>query len=350
MVDGIVREVFRCPAGPGRLRRADRGEGVGAGPDTARAGAGVRAHRRGGVRARRRARPEGRVRWLRRGGSARRGRARATRAARAAQVRAYLVPRARGGSRGPAPTGSSRLQRARGRRRRSARPPPLPSPRPAPAPHHRTATPAAAATGQPQPEAKSAVASLGLTGEALKVQGRFVLKVTSTEPGGPAQHGDRAGRRDRRRQRRSSRPSISSTPWRRRGGTLNLIVLDINSGKGARVAVDLTGTKAGGPVAVNPNQPAPAPAPVPSPAPVPPRRSLGFSAEPVSLGLHTGMKIVTVDKGSLAEKAGSSRATSSRRSTTRGSPASRRSPPALHRAARSSAWPSATAAPGRTRC
>ena len=213
-----------------------------------------------------------------------------------AQVRAYLVSRARGGWEG---TGADWFESTSNELVPAAAgdpPPPVaiavagteagaPAPSPAPAP----------TAPQAQPEAKSALASLGLTGEGMKVQGRFVLKVTSTEPGGPAQRaGIEPGDVIVAANERELTGLDQLDALAKQGGTLNLVVLDINSGKGARVAVDLTGAKAGGPVAVNPNQPAPAP----------PKRSLGFSAEPVSLGLRTGMKIVTVDKGSLAETAG----------------------------------------------
>src|SRR5262249_20176436 len=83
----------------------------------------------------------------------------------------------------------------------------------------------------------------------------------------------------------------------RQGGTLALVVVDVNTGNGVRVDVALGKAIGGGPaVATEPN-PRPAPAETARP-------SIGLSAEPVTLGQRTAMKVVRVEPGSAAQKAG----------------------------------------------
>jgi S1-C subfamily serine protease len=143
-----------------------------------------------------------------------------------------------------------------------------------------------------------------LSGEGLNVQGRFVLRVTAVERGRPAQ---KAGLEpgdvivavnDRELKDAGQLDEIVG-----KGGPLNLVVVDINSGKAARVVVDLAGAGAPGvnpPVVASPTQPDQ----TSSPAPAGSRRSLGISAEPVTLGQRTAMKVVGVEPGSPGQKAG----------------------------------------------
>ena len=86
----------------------------------------------------------------------------------------------------------------------------------------------------------------------------------------------------------------------------NLIVLDVNTGKPARVPIELSasdrGASANGlpPVAsTKPDAPV-----TPGPAPAGSSRSLGISAEPVAVGKRTGMKVIRVVPGGPAQLAG----------------------------------------------
>jgi S1-C subfamily serine protease len=149
-----------------------------------------------------------------------------------------------------------------------------------------------------------------LTGEAKTVQGKFVVRVSSVEPGGAAQRaglepGDIIiGANDKGLTGAEDLEALAQ-----RGGRLNLIVLDVNNGKTARVPVELgaigrPGTTGGlPPLADQPR------APVPSQDATNPDlraagRSLGISAEPVTVGRRTGMKVIGVHPGSPAQKAG----------------------------------------------
>jgi S1-C subfamily serine protease len=209
------------------------------------------------------------------------------------QVRAYLVPRARGGWEGTSPDWfevTSNTPVAEG----PTDPPPAAN-EPAPGARPGPSGPADA------PASKSALTALGLSAEGMNAQGRFVIRVTSVERGGPAQ---RAGLEPGDFIIQANDAALTSLDqldqMARRGGTLNLIVLDVNTGRGARVAVDLGAAREQPPVASAPANPAPAPAPSPAGS----RRSLGISAEPVAVGQRTAMRVARVEAGSPAEKAG----------------------------------------------
>jgi S1-C subfamily serine protease len=95
----------------------------------------------------------------------------------------------------------------------------------------------------------------------------------------------------------------------RKGGSLSLVVVDVNSGKGVRVPVELVESDQGRPTNGQPpltNAPSgplgPGANPVPTPAPA--GRSLGISAEPVQIGARTGMKVTGVRPDSPAAAAG----------------------------------------------
>jgi S1-C subfamily serine protease len=142
----------------------------------------------------------------------------------------------------------------------------------------------------------------------MQVQGRFVLRVTSVERGGPSQ---RAGLEPGDVVVAANDAELRSLDHldqlARKGGTLKLVVLDVNTGKGARVTVDLAGTGGTGvnpPVVSAPANPAPTSAPAPAQAPSGSRRSLGISADPVTLGQRTALKVVSVEPGSPGQKAG----------------------------------------------
>ena len=92
----------------------------------------------------------------------------------------------------------------------------------------------------PARDTKTALTGLGLTGEAKTVQGKFVVRVSSVEPGGPSQ---RAGLEPGDIIIGANEKALTGTEdlesLAERGGRLNLIVLDVNNGKTARVPVEL---------------------------------------------------------------------------------------------------------------
>ena len=93
-------------------------------------------------------------------------------------------------------------------------------------------------------------------------------------------------------------------------GLKNLLVLDVNTGKAARVAVDMNGSKGSQtnnglpPRADNTPDVASPPAANRNPTPSGTSKSLGISAEPVMVGRRTGMKVIRVEPASPAQKAG----------------------------------------------
>jgi serine protease Do len=95
----------------------------------------------------------------------------------------------------------------------------------------------------------------------------------------------------------------------RQGGPLNLVVLDVNTGKAVRVPVELAGVDRSKPTDGLPplsTQPDNQVRPPADRTKTPPTsgRSLGISAEPVQIGQRTGMKVVGVTPGSPAQLAG----------------------------------------------
>jgi serine protease Do len=83
----------------------------------------------------------------------------------------------------------------------------------------------------------------------------------------------------------------------REGGNLALVVVDVNTGNGVRVDVPLASATVG--VPSFPAQPSPRPDAADTSRP-----SIGLSAEPVTLNQRTAMKVVRVEPGSPAQKAG----------------------------------------------
>ena len=154
---------------------------------------------------------------------------------------------------------------------------------------------------------KFALAPLGLTGEVMSIKGQFVLRVTSVEQGGVAQRsglepGDTiVGANDKALASLDQLDQIA-----RQGALKNLVVLDVNNGKPTRVSIELAATNGGAsanglpPVAITrPDAPV-----TPNRAPAGVSRSLGISAEPVTIGKRTGMKVIRVEPGSPAQVAG----------------------------------------------
>ena len=221
-----------------------------------------------------------------------------------AQVRAYLCPKSSGEWEGAGGDWFELTSRDLAAAGPSDPPPPVAetapgSLRPRPMP----------GANEPR-EARSALTTLGLTGEPKTVQGQFVVRVTSIEPGSPAQSaglepGDIIiGANDKALAGIDQLDQLTQ-----QGGRMTLVVLDVNNGKTARVRVELPAavrrTTPGGlpPLADRPettDTPKDAPISIPQPR----GRSLGVSAEPVTIGQRTGMKVIGVHPDSPAQKAG----------------------------------------------
>jgi serine protease Do len=158
--------------------------------------------------------------------------------------------------------------------------------------------------------ARSALISLGLTGEGMNAQGKFVLRVLSVEPNGPSKRaglepGDIIiGLNDKPLTGVEELDALTH-----QGGRFNLVLLDVNTGKTVRVPIEVAPPgRAGAPGRVplpgeKPDTPAIA-GDVPNSVPRAPGRSLGVSAETVTVGQRTAMKVVAVQPDSPGQKAG----------------------------------------------
>ncbi len=146
-----------------------------------------------------------------------------------------------------------------------------------------------------KPPARSGKSSLGMTTESLKAQNRLTLRITSVERGGTAQKsglevGDIIAGVDGDSITDAEQIELLAA----KGKKFSLIVVDVNTGRGAEVEID----PAQQPVAA-------AEAGIQPTAPVQTTRvSLGISAEPVTLGSRSALKITRVDPAGLAAKAG----------------------------------------------
>ncbi len=115
-----------------------------------------------------------------------------------------------------------------------------PADSPAAAPETTPAAAPATRTDNPPAGGKSALASLGFTGESLNVKGQFVLRVSSVEQGGPAQRsglepGDIViGANDAALGGLEQLAQLAQ-----RGALKNLLVLDVNTGKTVRVPIEV---------------------------------------------------------------------------------------------------------------
>jgi S1-C subfamily serine protease len=220
------------------------------------------------------------------------------------QVRAYLAPRSKGGWEGTFPDWFEvTLNQASGPSPNDPAPPVsdnAPAPRGTPAPEvDRTPRGAPAPAG-----GKTVSASLGVSVETLSVQGHNVLRVTAVERGGAGQKaGLEVGDVIAGVNNMAITDADQVEQAARQGGTLPLVVVDVNTGKGVRVDVALGSAKGGRPsfpIEPNPRPEIPAdsrPTDLPKP-------TIGLSAEPVTLGQRTAMKVVRVEPGSPAQKAG----------------------------------------------
>jgi S1-C subfamily serine protease len=136
-----------------------------------------------------------------------------------------------------------------------------------------------------------------MTTEPVKVKDKLVLRVTSVERGGPAEKagleiGDVVF-------------GVNDTPLTgpeqldevaRRGESMTLAVMDVRTGRAAQIELRVGPRDAD---AVAKDAPK-----ADTPTPAAPPRSLGISAEPVSLGQRTALKVIRVEPGSPAAKAG----------------------------------------------
>ncbi len=141
-----------------------------------------------------------------------------------------------------------------------------------------------------------AVDLLGMTTDPLEVQGQLTLRVTTVERGGPAQKagfepGDVIIGVDGKRLTSATQIEELAAS----GKPMDLVVLDVRTGRTAQVELTpapLDETAGRGRQPKSDDQPKP------------PTRSLGISAEPVSIGQRTALKVVSVTPDGPAAKAG----------------------------------------------
>ena len=189
-----------------------------------------------------------------------------------AQVRAFLIPREQGGWQGASAEWFELTSST-------------------PAPQSPTdPEPSSAERSLDQPSASA----LGMTMEPVKVKDRLALRVTSVERGSPAQQ---AGLEEDDIIVSANGAALTSAgqleELARLGAPFSLVVADVRTGRAAQVEVrpaQLPGERVDGSAQ-----------PVPPPAP---RISLGVSAESVTLVSGAALKIIRVEAGSPAEKAG----------------------------------------------
>ena len=140
-------------------------------------------------------------------------------------------------------------------------------------------------------------ASLGMTFEVLKVQNRIAIRVTSVERGGPAaKAGLEVGDVIAGIEGAAITDAGQLEAMAAKGTKFSLIVVDVNTGKGTQIELDPRSQVA----AVNESEPA---KPAPEQA-QPAKISLGISAEPVTLGTRSALKVTGVKPESPADKAG----------------------------------------------
>ncbi len=137
--------------------------------------------------------------------------------------------------------------------------------------------------------------NLGMTTQPAQMDGKVVLKVTSVERSGPARS---AGLEvgdviiGVNRAPLSSPGQLEELALKQE--ELPIVVVDVNSGRTAQVALKIHREATGSP-ATTPEVTTPA---------APPTPSLGVSAEQVRVGLRTALKVLGVEPGSPAAEAG----------------------------------------------
>ena len=138
---------------------------------------------------------------------------------------------------------------------------------------------------------------LGMTTEVLKVQNRIAIRVTSVERGGPAaKAGLEVGDVIAGIEGEAITAAGQLEAMAAKGKTFSLIVVDVNTGKGTQIELD-----PGSNVAAVDDSAVAKPAPEQA---QPAKISLGISAEPVTLGTRSALKVTGVKPESPADKAG----------------------------------------------
>lgn len=152
--------------------------------------------------------------------------------------------------------------------------------------------------------ASTSKSNLGMTTEVIRIQKQLGLRVTSVERGGPAQKaglevGDIIAGVDKTPITDAKQLEATAA----KGKKFSLIVVDVNTGRGAQVEIDPTASPV---VAETEDEPASVPKTTTPPAATEPssKISLGISAEPVTLGSRSALKVTRVDPAGLAAKAG----------------------------------------------
>jgi S1-C subfamily serine protease len=155
-------------------------------------------------------------------------------------------------------------------------------------------TPEASPTGSGRDDDSEdgvARSSLGMTTEVFKVENRIALRVTSVERSGAAQKaGLEVGDIIAGVEGAAIAAADQLETLADKGKPFSLIVIDVNTGRGAQVDIDPTPTSETAEEAAAPPQA--------------PRISLGISAEPVTLGTRSALKVTRVDPAGAAAKAG----------------------------------------------
>lgn len=189
------------------------------------------------------------------------------------QVRAYLTPRDQGGWEGAFPDWFDKT----GDRPAESRPED-------PAPSITENSPA-----------RPGKSRLGMTTEPFKSQNRLALRVTSIERGGLAhKSGLEVGDIIAGAEGGAIADADQLEALAVKGRKFSLVVVDVNTGRGAQVEIDPAQQSA-----------ATTEAGAPSTAPTQPSKvSLGISAEPVTLGSRSALKITRVDPAGPAAKSG----------------------------------------------
>ena len=192
-----------------------------------------------------------------------------------AQIRAYLTPRAQGGWEGTFPdwveiTADKAVE------------PRMEDPAPSIA---------------DAPASRTAKSNLGMTTELVKAQKQLGLRVTSVERGGPAQKaglevGDIIAGVERGEITGADQLEVLAA----KGKKFSLIVVDVNTGRGTQIEIDPTSIMVAEAETESPVKPAP--------VDQLPKVSLGLSAEPVTLGSRSALKVTRIDPEGLGAKAG----------------------------------------------
>jgi serine protease Do len=153
--------------------------------------------------------------------------------------------------------------------------------------------------------ARSSKSTLGMTTEVIKVQKQLGLRVTSVERGGPAQNaGLEVGDIIAGIEKAPISGADQLDTLAAKGKKFSLIVVDVNTGRGTQIEIDpKAGVIASGDhdAAGDENIPTKPAAPEQAPAA---KVSLGISAEPVTLGSRSVLKVTRVDPNGLGAKAG----------------------------------------------